>query len=100
MHLTSMGRNALTCSHDRTASGMTGPLPLMTSNSILWCAWQHERAQVAYDGDDIVSCGCKAHPSAGSGVRMSENMMTPSGLKARHGWRWWTRCVGGQLVEL
>ena len=25
------------------------------------------------------------HPSAGRGVRMSENMMTPSGLKARHG---------------
>ena len=51
------------------------------------------------DRDDIVSCGCKAHPSAGSGVRMSENMMTPSGLKARHGWRWWARCVGGQLLE-
>jgi hypothetical protein len=26
-------------------------------------------------------------PSAGSGVRMSENMMTPSGWKARHGCR-------------
>lgn len=39
---------------------MQGPLPLITSNSM---------------------------PSAGSGVRMSENMMTPSGWKARQGCR-------------
>jgi hypothetical protein len=30
-----MGRNPFTCSQVRTASGMMGPLPLTTSNSML-----------------------------------------------------------------
>mmetsp|Transcript_733 Transcript_733/g.2381 ORF Transcript_733/g.2381 Transcript_733/m.2381 type:complete len:290 (+) Transcript_733:470-1339(+) len=54
----SMGFRARTASMVRTGVEMTGPLPLMTSNST---------------------------PRAGSGVRMSLNMMTPSGLKARQG---------------
>ena len=44
--------------HLRMGEAMTGPLPLMTSNSM---------------------------PRAGSGVRMSLNMITPSGRKASHG---------------
>mmetsp|Transcript_25313 Transcript_25313/g.40491 ORF Transcript_25313/g.40491 Transcript_25313/m.40491 type:complete len:268 (+) Transcript_25313:221-1024(+) len=51
-------RSALTSAMHRTGLEMSGPLPLMTSKSI---------------------------PSAGRGVRMSLNMMTPSGLNARHG---------------
>lgn len=42
----------------RMGTSMMGPLPLTTSNSM---------------------------PSAGSGVRMSENMITPSVWNARHG---------------
>lgn len=53
-------RNALTWSIDLIGTGMIGPFPLTTSNSM---------------------------PSAGRGVRMSENMMTPSGLNALQGCR-------------
>ena len=56
----SIGFRAATSARVRTGLEMIGPLPLTTSNST---------------------------PSAGSGVRMSLNMMTPSGWNARNGWR-------------
>lgn len=53
--------------HLLTGEAMTGPLPLTTSKSI---------------------------PSAGSGVRMSLNMMTPSGRNASHG------CIDSSMAML
>eukprot|EP00966_Prymnesium_polylepis_P124419 2877264-Prymnesium_polylepis.2 len=52
------GVSAATSAIVRSGEEMTGPLPRTTSNSM---------------------------PIAGSGVRMSENMMTPSTPNARHG---------------
>ena len=54
----SSGFSAATSAAVRSGEGMTGPLPRTTSNST---------------------------PIAGSGVRMSENMITPSTPNARHG---------------
>ena len=57
-HGRAWGQASLWAACLRTGAAMTGPLPRTTSNSM---------------------------PSAGSGVRMSLNMITPSGRNARQG---------------
>ena len=68
---------------------MMGPLPLTTSNSMLVAPGSRREStqQRVREGKAMSGAGghSDTHPSAGRGVRMSENMMTPSGLKARHG---------------
>ena len=44
---TSIGRSPFTCSQVRTASGMMGPLPFTTSNSMLCEATQHSASGMA-----------------------------------------------------
>ena len=78
-----MGRSVATCSILRMGTGITGPLPRTTSNSML-----HRKQAAKFDRNQVCAPGNapgNAHPSAGSGVRMSLNMMTPSGRNARHG---------------